>query len=126
MLLDSLISSLLQSLVPLPPVCAAQKRESLSALSAGLPGPGAVPGTQRTLDKLLREWMIRVRWVPCGVLCGSNVMVAVPSSGLSSLVTSRLFVGVTLLGLNMAHGGAQDRFASGGKPIVDPTESDPY
>lgn len=53
-------------------------------------------------------------------------MVAVPSSGLSSLVTSRLFVDVTLLGLSVADGGAQDRFASGGKPTVDPTESDPY
>lgn len=60
------------------------------------------------------------------MLCGSNVMVAVPSSGLSSLVTSRLFVDVTLLGLSLADGGAQDRFASGGKPTVDPTESDPY
>lgn len=38
--------------------------------------------------------MVPVAGAPCGVLCGSDVMVAVPSTGLSSLVTGGHFIGL--------------------------------
>lgn len=54
--------------VPCPVACAPQ-------------GLAQCPAQQALGKSLLSERMAQVGWAPCGVLCGSDVMVAVPSTG---------------------------------------------